>query len=142
MGLEMGMSYYVWLLADVEADLGEHATALARVDGMLTRARASGERYYLGELLRLRARCLLALGGPDAKAQAEASLREAAGLAREQGSRMVELRAHVALSELLRERGQAAEAREQLAGVLGGFTEGLDTPELVQARALLGALGS
>jgi hypothetical protein len=50
---------------------------------------------------------------------------------------MWELKATMTLGELLRDSGKAAEARERLAPLVKGFTEGLDAPELARARALL-----
>jgi hypothetical protein len=53
---------------------------------------------------------------------------------------MLELKAALALGELLRERGRLAEARQRLALLLQSFTEGLDMPDIVRARALIGEL--
>ena len=61
-------------------------------------------------------------------------------LAREQEARSLELRAAVSLARLWREQGRTKEARELLAPLYGWFTEGFDTPDLVEAKALLDAL--
>jgi predicted ATPase len=128
------------MLMEAEAALGQSEAALARVEGLLARARETGERFFLPELLRLKG-TYLARGRAEREA-AEACFREAMAAARELGGRTLELRAAVSLCEALRERGLRAEAREALAPVLAGFTEGFEAPDLVRARALLGELNS
>ena len=80
---------------------------------------------------------VLARGGA---AGAEASFHEAVALARQQSARWWELRATVSLCRLWQGQGREAEAREMLAGIYGWFTEGFDTPDLKEAKALLDAL--
>ncbi len=70
-----------------------------------------------------------------------ANVTEAIGIARHQGAKSLELRAALSLSRLWRDRGQRAEARDLLAPVYGWFTEGFDTQDLKDARALLDELG-
>ena len=82
-----------------------------------------------GELLRKRS------GNEDG--EAEAAFREALNVARRQESRLLELRAAVSLGRLLRDRGKAAEARALLAPIYQWFTEGFDTQDLKDAKALL-----
>jgi predicted ATPase len=62
-------------------------------------------------------------------------------VAREQQAKSWELRAATSLARLWRDRGKSAEARDLLAPVYGWFTEGFDTPDLKEAKALLGELG-
>lgn len=88
------------------------------------------------ELLRLRGDLLL-LGGPGAEAAAERDLRGALALARERQAKAYELRAATSLARLLSETGRNDEGRELLAGVAGWFTEGEDTGDVRDARALL-----
>jgi len=76
---------------------------------------------------------------PD-PAKTEDSFRTALAIAREQGTRGYELRAATSLARLWAEQGRRAEARELLAAVYGSFTEGFDTPDLKEAKALLDAL--
>ena len=71
---------------------------------------------------------------------AEAWFRKAIEVARGQEAKSWELRATTSLARLLREQGRAAEAREMLAAIYGWFTEGFDTPDLVEAKALLDTL--
>ena len=76
---------------------------------------------------------------PD-PAKAEDSFRTALAIAREQGTRGYELRAATSLARLWREQGRRADAHELLAPIYGWFTEGFDTPDLKEAKALLGEL--
>ena len=61
-------------------------------------------------------------------------------MARQQGAKLWELRAATSLARLWRDRGKRSEARDLLAPVYGWFTEGFDTPDLKEAKALLDAL--
>jgi predicted ATPase len=73
---------------------------------------------------------------PDAP-QAEACFQQALAVARRQQTRSWELRAAMSLSRLWQQQGKRAEARELLAPIYGWFTEGFDTADLQEARALL-----
>ena len=73
-------------------------------------------------------------------AKAEDSFRTALAIAREQGTRGYELRAATSLARLWREQGRRDEARDLLAPVYGSFTEGFDTQDLKEAKALLAEL--
>ncbi|MBN1203704.1 MAG: TOMM system kinase/cyclase fusion protein [Myxococcaceae bacterium] len=137
MGLELGKSHNLYLLAEVEYEAGQHDAALELIEEVLAWGRATGEFYMFSELLRVKGLCLQARGELEA---AEECLRQSAGFAREQGARLLELRTLVTLGELLRARGRAAEVRELISPLLSGFTEGLDAPDLVRARKLLEAL--
>jgi predicted ATPase len=72
--------------------------------------------------------------------ECEACFREALATAREQGTRGYELRAAVSLVGLCRDQGREAEARDLLAPVYGWFTEGFDTADLKEAKAVLDQL--
>jgi len=74
---------------------------------------------------------------PSPRAKAEACFHQALGIAREQQARMFELRAAVRLAQLWRLQDRRTEARELLAGIYNWFTEGFDTVDLVEAKALL-----
>jgi predicted ATPase len=73
-------------------------------------------------------------------AEAEAWLQRALDVARRQQAKSLELRAAMSLSRLWQQQGQCAEARELLAPIYGWFTEGFDTTDLQEAKALLEAL--
>jgi predicted ATPase len=108
--------------------------ALQQVDDALARVRSTGERLFESDLNRLRGDLLLASAQPD---QAEECFHQAIALARDQGARMWELRAATSLARLRRDQGRRAEAHDLLAPVYGWFTEGFETADLEDARALL-----
>jgi predicted ATPase len=91
----------------------------------------------VAETLRLRGELLHDSGD---QAAAEASFRAAIDIARRQNGKLWELRSSVSLAQLLRDQGQQSAARDLLAPVYYWFTEGFDTPDLTEAKALLEAL--
>ena len=97
-------------------------------------------RLFEAELLRLRGALSLLLPEPD-RSVAESSFRRALVAARERGARMWELRAGADLARLWLGRDARAEARDLLGPVYGWFTEGFDTADLKDAKALLDELG-
>jgi predicted ATPase len=72
---------------------------------------------------------------------AEELYRKALSISEEEGAKLWELRAAASLARLRRDQGRHAEARDLLAPVYGWFTEGFDTPDLKEAKALLDELG-
>jgi predicted ATPase len=117
----------------VEAGLRLLVEALAVVD--------KGDFWYEAELYRIKGELLLQQAVPDAS-QAEACFQQALALARRQQAKTWELRAAMSLSRLWQQQGKRAEARELLAPLYGWFTEGFDTPNLQEAKALLEDLGA
>ena len=105
----------------------------------LASAEASGGKGNDAELHRLRGALLGHLPSPD-WTEVEVCFRKALVIAREQGTRGFELRAAVSLARLLRDRGRRDEAREVLTPIFRWFTEGFDTPDLREAKALLDTL--
>ena len=103
----------------------------------MAQAAVSGVRGWDAEIHRLRGELTARLPDP---AKAEKSFRTALAIAREQGTRGYELRAATSLARLWREQGRRGEARELLAPVYDWFTEGFDTADLKDAKALLDAL--
>jgi predicted ATPase len=110
---------------------------LALLDDALQLSERTGERWFAAELHRHKGRLLLRQGQVDA---AEGLYRKALEIAREQEAKLWELRAAVSLAQLRRDQGRRADARDLLAPVYGWFTEGFDTPDLKQAKALLDSL--
>jgi predicted ATPase len=98
-----------------------------------------GNRWWWAEFLRLRGD-LQRSGSVRDRAAAEQSYREAIAVARGQQAKSLELRAATGLVRLRRDQGRHAEARDLLAPVYGWFTEGFDTPDLKEAKALLDEL--
>jgi class 3 adenylate cyclase/predicted ATPase len=111
--------------------------ALAALDRAAETAAATGERLYQAELERLRGVLLAEVGEPG---QAASWLQRAIDTARSQQAKSLELRAATSLARLWADRGKQAEARDLLAPVYDWFTEGFETRDLQDARALLAAL--
>jgi predicted ATPase len=118
-------------IGQAEEGLRLLAEALAVVD--------KGNRWYEAELHRIKGELLRRQAVPDMP-QAEACFQQALAVARHQQAKSWELRAALSLSHLWQQRGKRAAARRLLAEVYGWFTEGFDTPDLQEARALLMAL--
>jgi hypothetical protein len=100
---------------------------------------AGGERWYEAELFRLKGLLLLA-SSMDAQAEVETCFRHAMDVAHAQGARLFELRAAVALAQQRCEAKERRRRKTQLAAVLAGFAEGLDSPDVKEASALVEAL--
>jgi predicted ATPase len=98
-----------------------------------------GGYFFHAELVRLRGVLLqeVADGGTQATEMPEASLRQALVLARRQEAKSLELRAAMSLTRLWQQQGKRDEARALLAPIYGWFTEGFDTADLQEAKALL-----
>ena len=100
-----------------------------------------GERWYEARTVTgSRASLLLALS-VDHQAEAEACFQQALAMARRQQAKSWELRAAMSLARLWQQQGKRAEAHELLAPIYGWFTEGFDTADLQEAKALLEELG-
>lgn len=95
-------------------------------------------RFCEAELHRLRGTVLIALNRPDG--EIEACFERAVMTARGQSAKFWELRARISWSNFLRSRQRCSEARRMLAGIYDWFTEGFDTPDLIEARTLLDTL--
>ena len=98
-----------------------------------------GERFFEAELYRLNGELLLMQDASDA-VQADLSFREAIEVARRQSAKSFELRATTSLARLTAKQGKRDEARAMLAAIYGWFTEGFDTKDLQDAKALLDEL--
>ena len=115
-------------------------TVLEIVDEAQKIGRSTDELLFEAELSRLKARALLMYGSPEARLTARPMLVQALAVARSQNARSIELLAARDLADLLREQGARDTARELLAPVYGWFTEGFDTLDLKEAKALLDEL--
>ena len=138
-GTEFMRGYFLAGLAEAHRGAGRLEEALESVNEALEHAARGPDRFYDAELHRLRAELLLARGPGSAEA-AEADLWRALDIAREQQARSLELRTAVSLGRLLGAHRRHAEARALVRDVYGGFTEGLQTPDLREAAALLADL--
>jgi class 3 adenylate cyclase/predicted ATPase len=134
---EIGMPYRLLSLA------GMHLRARQVPDGLdvLTEAlrvvESTGERWFEAELHRVRGELLLRSAAPPEWATAEECFRQAITVAQGQQAKLWELRAATSLARLWRGQGKGAQAHDLLAPVHDWFTEGFDTPDLREARALL-----
>jgi len=131
------LSHLLASLAEAYGRAGQVEGALSLLDEALSRAEATGGRYWEAELYRLKGETLLKKGE---EAEAEACFEQALAVARRQQARSWELWAATSLGRLWHKQGKQKEARELLANVYGWFTEGLDTADLQEARALLDVL--
>jgi predicted ATPase len=132
--------FYTWL-ADVAAHLGHVEEGLQALAEAHTLVEQQEERWWEAEVARLRGVLLLRQRGTP-QAEAEACFQQALDVARHQEAKALELRAAVSLSRLWQQQGKRDEARELLAPVYGWFTEGFDTADLQEAKALLEELAS
>jgi predicted ATPase/DNA-binding winged helix-turn-helix (wHTH) protein len=121
-------------MAEVYEKARRPAEGLATVRDALALAEASGQHYWTAELHRLKG--ALALQSDDLTG-AEACFRDAIDIARRQGARSFELRAVMSLSRLWARHGKTSDAHALLSDACSWFTEGLDTPDLIDARTLL-----
>jgi predicted ATPase len=127
------------VLAEACLAAGRVEEGLSAVREALAETEETELRFYEGELDRLEGELVLASAAPDESA-AEASFRKAIALARRRDAKPWELRAATSLARLLTRRGRREEARGLLAPVYSWFTEGFDTADLKEAKALLDGL--
>jgi predicted ATPase len=132
--------YYCTMLADVCDHLGYLANGLQALAEAHTLVEQHEDRWWEAEVCRLQG--VLLLRQPETpQAEAETWLQRALDVARRQEAKSLELRAAMSLARLWQQQGQRAEAHALLAPVYGWFTEGFDTADLQEARALLEELG-
>ena len=132
-----GRPYGLAFLAEGLAWHGDRAAALAALQEGLEIARATGEHGWDAELHRLAGTVLLAENKLN---EGEASLQQAIRIAQAQQAKSLELRAVRDLARLWGEQGRRTEARDLVAPVYSWFTEGFDTADLKEAKALLDQL--
>jgi class 3 adenylate cyclase/predicted ATPase len=137
-GSQANAPSFLAVLSDAQRAAGQLAEAQGTVATALAVAAQTGQPFFDADLHRLDGDLLLATGGPADEAAAR--YHRALAIAREQGARSLELRAATSLARLWRDQGKRAEARDLLAPVYGWFTEGFDTRDLIDAKALLDEL--
>jgi tetratricopeptide (TPR) repeat protein len=131
--------YRTALLAEAYVRMGRSEEALGTLNDVLSQIERTGEKREQAEVLRLRGELLLMRDGGAAE-EAEHCFRAAIDVARTQEARWWELRASMSLAQLLATQGRPDEARAMLAEIYGWFTEGFDTADLKDAKALLDEL--
>jgi class 3 adenylate cyclase/predicted ATPase len=141
MGSTLFLPEYLVHLANAHAQLGQIDDAWRCIGEAMTIMEASGETWCEAELHRNAGEIALISPTPNA-AKAEAYFERALAVARHQQAKSWELRAAMSLARLWRDQGKVQQARELLGPVYGWFTEGLDTRDLKEAKALLAELSS
>jgi predicted ATPase len=140
-GAAHAVPYMCTLLADVSAHLGHTEDGLQALAEAHTLVEQYDERWWEAEVCRLRGVLLLRQPGTP-QAEAETWLRRALDVARRQEAKSLELRAAMSLARLWQKQGKQAEACELLAPIYDWFTEGFDTADLQEAKALLETLST
>jgi predicted ATPase len=133
-GAEHFLPHFLALAADAYGQVGRLTKGLDLLQEAMSRVKRSGERWYEAELYRFKAKLLMT--GSD-QHETETCLRRALTIARAQDARAWELRAAIDLARLCRAQGKSAEARDLLTPIYDWFSEGFDTPDLKDAKALL-----
>jgi predicted ATPase len=145
-GGEVSQSYLLALLAETYGEMGQMEEGLAVLAEALVAVHRIGEHFWEAELYRLKGQLTLQkFQVPSSKfqvssnpqAEAEGCFHKAIEIARQQQAKSLELRAVMSLSRLWQSQGKRDEARQMLAEIYGWFTEGFDTADLQEAKALL-----
>jgi class 3 adenylate cyclase/predicted ATPase len=138
-GARMLSTWWLGLRAEAYGKIGQVEAALTIVVDALRAVENTGERFYEAELYRLRGVFLLQRS-VDNQHEAETCFQHALAIAQDQGATAWELRTATSLARLWQQQGKGTEAHELLAPIYGWFTEGFDTTDLQEAKALLAAL--
>ncbi len=144
-GSELLRSYFLSLLAEVQQKKGQLEEGRRTLDEALESVEEHGERFYEAELYRLKGEGLLNAERRGQKelpavhhfSKAEECFQRAIDIARRQGAKSLELRAVMSLARLWQRQDRISAGRQLVAEVYGWFSEGFDTPDLQQAKALL-----
>jgi predicted ATPase len=162
-GAEIDWSHYLAFLAEAQGKAGQAEEGLEAVSEALTHVDKTGVHVHEAELYRLKGELTLQsrqvknksqvsqgkskqvgasqkkfeVTGPQAEAEAEACFHKAVEIARKQQAKLLELRAATSLARLWQHQGKKEEARQMLAEIYSWFTEGFDTADLQEAKALL-----
>jgi predicted ATPase len=140
-GAQFYLPFSLLHLAMAHAELGQLDEAWRRIDETVDAMKLTEERLYEAEVHRTAGEIVLKSPGGDAQ-RAQAYFERALIVARQQQAKSWELRAAMSMARLWRDQGKRDEARELLAPVYGWFTEGFDTRDLKEAKALLDELAS
>jgi len=138
-GAQILLPYWTALLAQAQGRarrVEEGLSLLAEAENIVAE---TGERWCLAALYRMRGELLLRRPEPSDRNEEEAEdyFRQALVIAQEQRAKSLELWGAVSLSRLWKKQGKQAAARQMLSDLYNGFTEGFDTPDLREARALI-----
>ena len=137
---KLGRPYYLALLAEASGQAGQPEAGLTALAEACTLVAATEERWWEAEVYRLQGELLCQRPLSDVD-QAEACFQQALHVARHQQAKSLELRAAMSLARLWQQQGKRATAYALLAPIYGWFTEGFDTADLQEIKALFEALG-
>ncbi len=143
MGSELARPQFLALLAEAYGKASQPEEGLSVLAEALAVVNKTGERFCEAELYRLKGQLTLQSQVESHKSkveEAEACFHKAIDIARRQQAKSLELRAVVSLSRLWQQQGKQEEARKLLSEIYNWFTEGFDTKDLQEAKALLAAL--
>jgi predicted ATPase len=138
-GTRQQHGYFLALLAEALNQTGRVEEAIEALREAMDVAKQTNEPYYEAEVYRLRGKAL-AKAGVASPLEVESCFHRAIGVARQQQAKSFELRAVMSLASLWQQQGRSAEARQTLAEIYGWFTEGFDTADLKEAKAMLDGL--
>jgi predicted ATPase len=138
-GAEVFRPYYLAFLTEAYGKVGQAEEGLTVLAQALVAVHKTGERLYEAELYRLKGELLLVRSAENHE-EAEASFQQALLVACQQQAKSLELRAAMSLGRLWQHQGKRQEAYDLLAPIYAWFTEGFDTADLQEAKALLDAL--
>jgi len=139
-GAELRRPYFLTLLAEAYRETGSLDHGLSALTEALAAADEHETRHYEAETHRLKGELLLRQNNSNV-AEAQRCFERAIAIARKQSAKSLELRATTSLARLLAIQGRREEARMMLAEIYSWFTEGFDTADLKDAKALLAKLG-
>ncbi len=139
--LPLWLPFCLSYLARAYAELGQFGDAWRCIGDAMTTVETTKERLWEAEVHRIAGEIALMSPEPDA-AKAEQYFERALSVARQQQAKSWELRAAMSMARLWRDQGKKDEARELLAPIYGWFTEGFDTLDLKEAKALLDELAN
>jgi predicted ATPase len=139
-GAELHRPYFLNLQADGDWKVMQIEEGLAALNEALDTVNKTRERHWEAEHNRCKGELLL-MDRRQKVGEAEKCFRQALETARRQQAKSLELRAAMSLSRLWQQQGKRGEARQMLAEIYGWFTEGFDTADLQEAKALLEELG-
>jgi predicted ATPase len=138
---ELGRPYWLTLLAEAYEKTGRLEDGLSVLEEALAFANNRGDKISTSEIHRLKGELLLRRDDGNAP-EAISCFDRAIEIAHSQSAKSYELRATTSLAKLLASQGRRDEARTMLADIYNWFTEGFDTADLKDAKALLDELGN
>jgi tetratricopeptide (TPR) repeat protein len=139
-GYQFGITAMLTFLCEALILRGQLDAVRELIEQALAKCEVNTERFFESELYRLKARVLRAGKEPNANIRAQPFLDKALTIARRQSARSLELRAARDLAEIWSDQGRIKEARDLIAPIHAWFTEGFDTPDHKNAKALHDAL--